>query len=91
MQTCGDGCTNAAVRTGNHDNVAIGLKLAGIDKGLDRDAVIDSANELYSEVWGSDKIYLSEKTYRPEIILPVFFNGWSLLEQVRRIQFDKKV
>lgn len=34
----------------------------GFDKGLDRDAVIDSANELYSEVWGSDKIYLSEKS-----------------------------
>ena len=36
VQTYGYGCTNAPVRTGNYDNAAIGIKLAGIDKGHDR-------------------------------------------------------
>ena len=46
MRTCGNGCTNAAVRTGNHDNVAIGLKLAGIDKGLDRNPPLNARRSV---------------------------------------------
>ena len=47
VQTCDDGCTNAAVRTGNHDNAAIGVKLAGIDKGHDRDPPLHARRPVW--------------------------------------------